>query len=118
MTREQIDAIFDITIPFLIIIFLDYSRALIATSSIPAIGQPLLRHRLVELHQDIVMCMNFQDTDNVSSFLSRTRNSFQVIISKLLNGVDFRQLLLYVVQDMRNKEDTKSYESVMTRVES
>ncbi|KAJ7869221.1 hypothetical protein B0H14DRAFT_2728299 [Mycena olivaceomarginata] len=58
-----------------------YSRALIATSSIPAIGQPLLHHRLVEVHQDIVIC---------------------------LNGVDFRQLLLYVVQDMRNKEDTKS----------
>ncbi|KAJ6504539.1 hypothetical protein DFH09DRAFT_1201023 [Mycena vulgaris] len=67
-----------------------YSRALIATGSTPAVGRPLLFHRLVEVHEDIITCMNVQDPDNV------------------LRSTEFKHVLLHVVQHMRNKEDTKS----------
>ncbi|KAJ7193936.1 hypothetical protein GGX14DRAFT_587371 [Mycena pura] len=73
-----------------------YSRALIAAGSTPAVGRPLLFHRLVEVHEDIITCMNVQDPDNV------------------LRSTEFRHVLLHVVQHMRNKEDTKSYASVIT----
>ncbi|KAJ7721387.1 hypothetical protein B0H16DRAFT_1738293 [Mycena metata] len=74
-----------------------YSLALMG--SVPGIGQVLLSNRLVDVHKDIIMCLNFQDTDAV------------------LNSEEFRHPLLYVVQDMKNKDDKQSYTSVFTLVE-
>ncbi|KAJ7279522.1 hypothetical protein C8J57DRAFT_1303523 [Mycena rebaudengoi] len=67
-----------------------YSRALLATSTTPAVGPQLLCHRLVQVHKDIIACMNFRDTAGA------------------LKSEEFKQLLLAVVQDMENESDTKS----------
>jgi hypothetical protein len=66
MTRKQTNAIVAGIIPFFS--FPDYSRALMATSTTPAVGPQLLCHRLVQVHKDIIACMNFRDTAGVSSF--------------------------------------------------
>ncbi|KAJ6616311.1 hypothetical protein B0H10DRAFT_2037522 [Mycena sp. CBHHK59/15] len=65
-----------------------YWRAL--TGSIPGVGKPLLRQCLVKVHQDIIACWNLREGETV------------------LNCDEFKQLMLYIVQDMQeDTSDTK-----------
>ncbi|KAI0246579.1 hypothetical protein BJV78DRAFT_1286286 [Lactifluus subvellereus] len=56
-----------------------YSRLL--AGSVPGIGQILLRACLAEVHKDIIRCWNFK--------------------SEVLNGEEFNQLMLHLVQDVQ-----------------
>ncbi|KAJ6562959.1 hypothetical protein B0H10DRAFT_2364365 [Mycena sp. CBHHK59/15] len=61
-----------------------YWRAL--SSSIPGVGKPLLRECLVKVHRDIISCWNLRDGETV------------------LNRDEFKQLMIYIVQDMHEDE--------------
>ncbi|KAF8130885.1 hypothetical protein K438DRAFT_1740001 [Mycena galopus ATCC 62051] len=65
-----------------------YPRAL--TGSIPGVGQLLLRECLLKVHQDIIACWNLRNAETV------------------LNGDNFKHLMLYVIQDMQNNSHTRS----------
>ncbi|KAJ7433245.1 hypothetical protein B0H11DRAFT_2259597 [Mycena galericulata] len=66
-----------------------YWRAL--TGSIPVVGKSLLlRECLLKVHQDIIACWNMRTAES------------------LLNGHEFKHLMLYVVQDMQQKRPPNS----------
>ncbi|KAJ7112357.1 hypothetical protein C8R44DRAFT_251809 [Mycena epipterygia] len=65
-----------------------YWRAL--SGSIPVAGKPLLRECLLKVHQDIIACWNMRNADS------------------MLNGDEFKHLMLYVVQDMQREGHTNS----------
>ncbi|KAJ7668875.1 hypothetical protein B0H17DRAFT_1087324 [Mycena rosella] len=60
------------------------------SGSLPGVGDMLLRQCLVQVHKDIVACWNLRDGETV------------------LNGDEFKHLMLYVVQDMHEKSHPKS----------
>ncbi|KAJ7817923.1 hypothetical protein B0H14DRAFT_1380040 [Mycena olivaceomarginata] len=65
-----------------------YPRAL--TGSIPGVGPLLLHECLLKVHQDIIACWNLRNAETV------------------LNGDNFKHLMLYVIQDMQNNSQTRS----------
>ncbi|KAJ7362940.1 hypothetical protein DFH08DRAFT_767296 [Mycena albidolilacea] len=65
-----------------------YPRAL--TGSIPGVGKLLLRECLLKVHQDIIACWNLRNTETV------------------VNGDNFKHLMLYVIQDMQSNSHTRS----------
>ncbi|KAJ7882039.1 hypothetical protein B0H14DRAFT_1492364 [Mycena olivaceomarginata] len=65
-----------------------YPRAL--TGSIPGVGPLLLHECLLKVHQDIIACWNLRNAETV------------------LNGDNFKHLMLYVIQDMQNNSHTRS----------
>ncbi|KAJ7112320.1 hypothetical protein C8R44DRAFT_798337 [Mycena epipterygia] len=65
-----------------------YWRALSGT--IPVAGKPLLRECLLNVHQDIIACWNMSNAES------------------MLNGDEFKHLMLYVVQDKQRKSRTNS----------
>ncbi|KAJ7921534.1 hypothetical protein B0H13DRAFT_1984965 [Mycena leptocephala] len=67
-----------------------YWRSL-SGGSVPGFGKMLLRECLLKVHQDIIACWNLRDGEMV------------------LNGDEFKHLMLYVVQDMRDKAQVKSF---------
>ncbi|KAJ7027607.1 hypothetical protein C8F04DRAFT_1122090 [Mycena alexandri] len=66
-----------------------YWRSL-SGGSVPGLGKTLLHECLMKVHQDIIACWNLRDGEMV------------------LNGVEFKHLMLYVVQDMQDKTGIKS----------
>ncbi|KAI9464867.1 hypothetical protein HD554DRAFT_2174933 [Boletus coccyginus] len=56
--------------------------------SIPGAGNMLLWHCIAQVHQDIITCWNFKDED------------------KILGGTEFKQLMLYLVQDLQTRSPT------------
>ncbi|KAJ6534529.1 hypothetical protein DFH09DRAFT_122306 [Mycena vulgaris] len=65
-----------------------YWRAL--SGSIPVAGKLLLRECLLKVHQDIIACWNIGNAES------------------MLNGDEFKHLMLYVVQDMQRECRTNS----------
>ncbi|KAJ7897540.1 hypothetical protein B0H14DRAFT_3424899 [Mycena olivaceomarginata] len=61
-----------------------------ACLDIPGVGQLLLRECLLKVHQDIIACWNLRNAETV------------------LNGDNFKHLMLYVIQDMQNNSHTRS----------
>jgi hypothetical protein len=64
------------------------------TGSIPGAGDMLLWECLARVHQDIVTCWNFRDEN------------------KILGGTEFKQLMLYLVQDVPSRSPITSVPSI------
>ncbi|KAF8552617.1 hypothetical protein OG21DRAFT_103128 [Imleria badia] len=62
--------------------------------SIPGAGNMLLWQCLAQVHQDIVTCWNFKDED------------------KILGGTEFKQLMMYLVQDLLTRSPTTPVPSI------
>ncbi|KAJ7200258.1 hypothetical protein C8J57DRAFT_1155211 [Mycena rebaudengoi] len=60
------------------------------SGNIPVAGKPLLRECLLQVHQDIIACWNMRDAES------------------MLNGDEFKHLMLYVIQDMQRETRTSS----------
>jgi hypothetical protein len=71
------------------------------SGSLPGLGQTLLRHHLLQIHNDIVQCWNFRDSDEVSGLvLGSTHLTVSLRMVKILRSDEFKQMMLYLVQDM------------------
>ncbi|KAF8432216.1 hypothetical protein L210DRAFT_3487120 [Boletus edulis BED1] len=69
-----------------------YYRAL--TGITPGTGNMLLWECLAQVHQDIVTCWNFRDKNEI------------------LGGTEFKQLMLYLVQDLKGQSPTNATPSL------
>jgi hypothetical protein len=77
--------------------------------SVPGFGKMLLRECLLKVHQDIIACWNLRDGEMVSVVSPMSTFLRTQILLQVLNGDEFKHLMLYVVQDMRDKAQVKSY---------
>lgn len=68
----------------------------------------MLRECLAHVHKDIVDCWNLRNGDQVGEFWKVTLK--QVIMHiQILNSLDFKQLMLYLVQDVLQESSPTEY---------